>query len=113
MRHRLLAVLLVAGCSLIKFNVSTPETRRQESEALARQAEQQRTDAGAKQKVARAEKAEAEAEAENARDEAILADLEAARAGLAAGVTSEKATAFAGKVRDAEGTALARDGRLD
>lgn len=110
MRPRLaVAVLLIAGCSLFKFNVSTPETRRQEAEAAARQAEKARAEDEARQKAALAASARDAA----ARDEARVQAIEAARAALAAGVTAEKAVDFAGKVRLAEGTAPTRDGRLD
>lgn len=104
-----LAALLVAGCSLFKFNVSTPETRRQEAEAAARASEKERADAEARQKEARA----AEARDSAKRDETRIAAIEAARGELAAGVTPAKAIDFAGKVRLVEGTAPTRDGRLD
>lgn len=117
MRPRLALVLLLAGCSLIKVNVSTPETRRQEYELAARKAaaeeqlrkDQARSDAEAEQKAALAE----QAAAKQARDANIKADIEAARAALATGFSADKAMAFATKVADAESSALARDGRLD
>src|SRR5688572_12193920 len=108
-RRLLLAALLIAGCKLFKFDVSTPETRRQEAEALARAQEQERTAAETRQKVAAAE----QAEAERARDQAVLDELAAAEAELAAGVSEARAIAFAAKVRAADGSVPARDGRLD
>jgi len=116
-RPRLALALLLTGCSLIKVNVSTAETRRQEYELAARMAaadeqkakDQARAEAEAEQKAALAE----QAAARKARDEQIQRDLEAARAALAAGFTADKAMAFATKVADAETSVLARDGRLD
>lgn len=109
MRRPLVLAVLLAGCSLIKFNVSTPETRRQEAEAAAQAAEKQRAAAEAAQKEALAAKDRDDA----ARDEARLKDLEAARAELATGVTEARAIAFAGKVHNFEGTAPARTGQVD
>lgn len=117
MRPRLAVVLLLAGCSLIKVDVSTPETRRQEYELAARKAaaeeqqrkDQARIDAEAEQKAAIAELSAAK----QARDARIQASIEAARAALAAGFSADKAMTFAARVADAEASALARDGRLD
>ncbi|MBL9102706.1 MAG: hypothetical protein JNL82_17300 [Myxococcales bacterium] len=110
MRPRLaVSALLLAGCSLFKFNVSTPETRRQEAEAAARAAEKARADDEARQKKALAERARDD----KARDEARVQAIEAARVEVDAGVTADRAIAFAGKVRMADGTAPTRDGRLD
>jgi hypothetical protein len=77
--------VLTAGCSLFKFNVSTPETRRREAEAEARKAE----------------------------DDALVGELEALRGELVAAPSAEKAMLFADKVKRADGSAPVRDGRLD
>jgi hypothetical protein len=109
LRTVLVVAALSAGCSLFKFNVSTPETRRQEAEAEARKAEEARKAAAAESEARAAE----QAAAQKARDEAIVGELETLRGALTAGVTADKAIAFAAKVQSAEGTAPARDGRLD
>jgi hypothetical protein len=116
MRTRLaLAALALAGCPLIKTNVSTPDSRKQEFELAARksaaveQADRQRGAAETKEKAALADRAAAQ----KARDDGLIKAIETARADLAAGFTADKAAAFAARVGDAEGSAPARDGRLD
>lgn len=116
MRTRLvLATLALAGCPLIKTNVSTPDSRKQEYELAARksaaieQADRQRGAAETQEKAALADRAAAQ----KARDDALLHAIEAARADLAAGFTAAKAVTFAARIGDADGSAPARDGRLD
>ena len=101
---RLLPALLLAsitGCGLIKFNVSTPGTRKAEEEERTRKAEEERVAAENTRREAEAQRvAAAEAEAN-----AALAEIEALRA--AAGNSPQDALAFARKVQALPGTAAA------
>lgn len=105
----LVVAALSAGCSLLKFNVSTPETRRKEEEQRQAQAQAEQQRAADEAKVAAAREAELAA----AREQAIVAEIEALRAQLTSAPSNEKAQGFAEKVAAAEGTPAARDGRLD
>lgn len=105
----LVSAALAAGCSLFKFNISTPESRRQEEEARRQQAEAARAQADEAARVAAAQAAEEQL----ARERQIFAEIEALRAELTAGVTLAKATAFADRIVAVESSHAERKGEVD
>ncbi len=105
----LVAAALAAGCSLFKFNVTTPESRRQEEEARQQQAEAARAQADAAEQVAAREAAEAQL----VREKQVLAEIEALRAELGAAVTLAKAIAFAEKIVEIQTSHAERKGEVD
>lgn len=114
MRVRFAAPLLLVGCSLIKVDVSTPETRRQEYELANRKAAATpqtgpMADAEARRQTALAD----QTAARERHDAQVIDSVEKARADVAAKFTADGAIALAQRIRDAETSAPARDGRLD
>jgi hypothetical protein len=99
-RTFVVVVALSAGCSLFKLNVQTQTrpptpTQSQPAEPQPRRGPEE------------------VAAAEQAREDAVVAEIEALRAELKAGVDAARAIKFADRMLAARDSAAARDGRID
>lgn len=109
-RLRFAAASLLAlglGCSLIKLQVSTPETRAEEARAreeARRQSEEERRIEGEKRAAEAAQ-----------REEALINDIAALKAEIGAGGPDkiDKVKELAKLTQEARGTNAAKDGRID
>lgn len=106
-RARFVAASLLAlgmGCSLIKLQVSTPETRQRETEEQARVREEENRQREEKRAAETAE-----------REEALVKQVDALRAAIAAGGPdkSEKVKELAKLLPRARGSKAASEGRID
>jgi hypothetical protein len=92
------------GCSLIKLQVSTPESRQQETEEQARAREDEHRQQEEKRAAEAAE-----------REEALAKQIDALRADIAAGGPdkSSKVKELASLLPKARGSRAAKDGRID
>lgn len=104
-RARFLAASLLAlgmGCSLIKLQVSTPESRQQETEEQIRAREEERRQLAEKQAAEAAE-----------REEALVKQIDALRSEMASGNKTEKAKELAKLLPQAQRSKAAKEGRID